>query len=691
MRPPLVKTIISLVFTIALTVVLAIPLGPLPALGPLLSPVGGLWSAARDGRFGDEEHLGFTGVKENVTIVRDNFGVPHIFAQSDEDAAFALGWLHARERLAQMDLQRRNASGTLAELVGPDAVEDDKFMRDIGLRRAAQATLAAMPADDPALKAMQAYADGVNAYLEKIAPNNLPLEYKLLGVHGVAGWTVLDELTFAKFMAIGRGPHPRPLSHGETRVDLAIHDILSRAASAGQLRHPGDWRGSNNWAVSGARTASGKPLLASDPHLGYQLPSLWYAAHIVTPTQDVYGVTLVGMPAVIIGHTRNVAWGLTNTQADVIDFFAEKIDPDNANQYWHDGAWQDVETVDEAINVRGGAAVHHPVRITAHGPILTQHGVTVAMQWTGSGPTFEARALFNLNHAENYDQFVEAVRDFQVPAQNFAYADTAGNIAIWSAGKYPIRKSGDGRTVADGATGERDWVGFVPLEAVPHAINPERGYLLSANQRPAPANYPYALGWQWDPSYRARRIEQTLSAGHALTVADMQALQFDSKDTLAESLLPVMLPVIAPDVARSYGGPSSSALTELTKWDYRMATDSIAATIWARWAETFRRMTWADEWKAAGFEFDAEGKMLKDWGAWGFNGDNEYQPPLELWEWMVREKPDSPFFDDASTPGKVETRDDLIRPSFAAAIDSLVADYGSDTASWRWGDHHKLE
>ncbi|MBI3760923.1 MAG: penicillin acylase family protein, partial [Chloroflexi bacterium] len=558
-------------------------------------------------------------------------------------------------------------------------------------------------------------------------------------VHGVAEWTVLDELTFAKFMAwdlsssfddlylttltermgaekvaelfpfdrpyessiapswpptgtpIGRGPHPRPLSHGETGVDPAIHDILSRAESAGQLRHAGDWRGSNNWAVSGARTASGKPLLASDPHLGYQLPSLWYAAHIVTPTQDVYGVTLVGVPAVIIGHTRNIAWGLTNTQADVIDFFAEKINPDNANQYWHDGAWQDVETVDEAINVRGGAAVHHPVRITAHGPILTQHGVTVAMQWTGSGPTFEARALFNLNHAENYDQFVEAVRDFQAPAQNFAYADTAGNIAIWSAGKFPIRKSGDGRTVADGATGERDWVGFVPLEAVPHAINPERGYLLSANQRPAPANYPYALGWQWDPSYRARRIEQTLSAGHALTVADMQALQFDSKDTLAESLLPVMLPVIAPDVARSYGGPSSSALTELTKWDYRMATDSIAATIWARWAETFRRMTWADEWKAAGFEFDAEGKMLKDWGAWGFNGDNEYQPPLELWEWMVREKPDSPFFDDASTPGKVEMRDDLVRASFAAAIDSLVAGYGSDTASWRWGDHHKLE
>src|SRR3990172_6005231 len=201
MRPHIIKTAVSLFFTLALVVVLAIPLGPLPALGQLLSRVGGLWSAARDGSFRAEEHVGFVGVAGTVEIVRDQYGVPHIFAQSDTDAAFALGWLHARERLAQMDLQRRSAAGTLSELVGPDAVEDDQFMRDVGLRRAAQATFAAMDENDPALAAMYAYAAGVNAYLEKIAPNSLPLEYKLLGVRSVAEWTVLDELTFAKFMA----------------------------------------------------------------------------------------------------------------------------------------------------------------------------------------------------------------------------------------------------------------------------------------------------------------------------------------------------------------------------------------------------------------------------------------------------------------------------------------------------------
>jgi penicillin amidase len=442
--------------------------------------------------------------------------------------------------------------------------------------------------------------------------------------------------------------------------------------------------------VSGARTASGKPLLAADPHLGYQLPSLWYAAHIVTPNQNVYGVTLAGLPFVVIGHTRNIAWGLTNTQADVMDFFTEKINPADEREYWHDGQWESVQVVDEVIRVRGGADVHHPVKITAHGPILTQKGFTVAMQWTGSGASFEARALYNVNHAEDYDAFVAALRDFQVPAQNWAYADTAGNIAIWSAGKYPLRKSGDGplRAIADGSTGERDWVGFIPFEDVPHALNPESGYVLSANQRPAPQNYPYYLGWQWDPSYRARRIEQFLSSSDFFTIEDMQALQYDSKDTLAEALLPVMLPVVS---SAAPGGLDKSALDALLAWDYRMGVDSTAATIWVRWLDIFRRMTWADEWKAAGFEFDESGDGLKDWGSWGFNGDNEYQSPLELWEWMVREKPDAPYFDDVSTPGAVETRDDLIRASFAEAIQSLSADYGTDIAGWRWGDHHKLE
>ncbi len=215
--------------------------------------------------------------------------------------------------------------------------------------------------------------------------------------------------------------------------------------------------------MSGARTASGKPILASDPHLGYQLPSLWYAAHIVTPTQNVYGVTLVGLPFVVIGHTRNLAWGLTNTQADVMDFFAEKINPEAENEYWHDGRWESVQTIDEVIRVRGGADVHHVVEITAHGPILTQKGFTVAVQWTGSGATFEARALYNVNHAEDYTAFVAALRDFQVPAQNFAYADTAGNIAIWSAGKYPLRKSGDGRVIAEWLDGRARLDGFHPI------------------------------------------------------------------------------------------------------------------------------------------------------------------------------------------------------------------------------------
>ena len=725
MRRDIIKFVAALIGTLLFLVILALPLGPLPALGPLLSPVGGFWSAANDGQFKSQEQINAAGLKAPVTVLRDSYAIPHIFAQNDEDAAYAAGWLQAKERLAQLDLQRRTAAGTLAELVGPDALKDDEFTRDIGLRRAAEASLAKMDPNEPAMRAVQAYVNGVNAYLNSIEPNNLPLEYKLLGVKQVAPWTTLDVMTFAKYMGwdlassfddlymttlvekIGAQkvdelfpfdrpyeipivpswpPNETPLTSvpASPQLDAAINSIMSRAAQAGMLHHPGDWRGSNNWAISGSRSDTGNPILASDPHLGYQLPSLWYAVHIVTPDQDVMGVALAGTPFVVIGHTRNIAWGLTNTQADAIDFFQEKTNPENANQYWHDNKWNDMRVVDEIINVRGENPVHHPVRITLHGPIISKNGFDVAMQWVGSQPTFEVRALYMLNHAEDYNAFMNALQYFQSPAQNIIYADTKGNIAIWSAGLYPIRKSGDGRTVADGSTGDRDWIGYIPFKDVPHALNPDQGYLKSANERPAPENYPYYLGWQWDPNSRATRINQRLSQCNPCSITDMQALQYDSKDVYAEALLPVMLKAITPQ-----DETQKAVLTELSNWDYFTRVDSIAATVWTRWLINARRVTWSDDWKAAGFTFDEKGQ-LKDWGAWGFNGDNEYQPPIELWEYMVREQPNSPYFDDLSTPDKVETRDDILRASFAQTMQELTKEYGPDISKWKYGDNHTL-
>ncbi len=719
------KPLIAVVAAIVFTSLLALPLGPLPALGPLLSPVGGFWSAAGDDIYRSQEQIDLPGLKDRVTVLRDVYGIPHVFAQNDEDAAFVVGYLHAKDRLAQMDLQRRTAEGTLAALVGPDALQQDEFMREVGLSRAAQASLDQMPANDPSLLAMQAYASGVNAYIRSAEPNNLPLEYKLLGVHSVDPWSVLDEMSFAKYMGwdlvhsfddlylstlmekmgeqkvaelfpVVRDQSPfiqswpsneTPLSAQphSPQMDAAISNILDRAARAHQLNQPDAWHGSNNWAIGPALSATGKPILASDPHLGYQLPSLWYTVQIVTPSQDVYGVTLAGVPFVVIGHTRNIAWGLTNTQADVIDFFAERTNPENPHQYWHENQWNDTQVLDETIQVRGGRTVHDFVRITDHGPILSQQGYTVAMQWTGAQPTFEARALYNLNHAEDYSAFVNALKDWMVPAQNFAYADTKGNIAIWSPGLYPLRKNGLGRTVLDGASGDYDWVGYIPFDQVPHELNPAQGYVESANERPTPDNYPYYLGWQWDPNSRGLRIRQFLSQCNPCSVSDMQALQYDSKDVYAEQLLPIMIPAVSPQDASQ-----SAALEQMQEWNYFTSTDSIAATIWTRWLANFRRATWQDDWQAAGFQFNGDGS-LKGWDPWGFNGDNEYQPPIEFWMSLVKSQPDSVYFDDLTTRDKVERRDDLIQSSFVKTISELTTLYGSDLNNWQYGRNHILK
>jgi penicillin amidase len=735
-----VKLGVAVLLSVIVVAVLATPLGPLPALGPLLSPVGGFWSAAGGGSFASAENLRFPGLQAKVTVLLDRYGIPHVFAGNDRDAAFALGYLQARERLVQMDLQRRQAAGTLAALVGSSALEGDEFMRDVGLRRAAQAGLAAMKPDDPVLLALQAYADGVNAYIKSIEPNDLPLEYKLLGIKRVEPWSVLDELTFAKYMGwdltnsfddlyfttlvekmgadkvaelfpLNRPgekpfiptwpPNEMPLAstalpslnsqapsapvRGSPGLDAAIASVLSRAAAAGQLNSPQEWRGSNNWALGSGRSATGMPIFASDPHLGYQLPSLWYAAQIVTPSQNVTGALLAGVPFVVIGHTRNIAWGLTNTQADVIDFFTEKTNPQNPDQYWHDNKWYEMQVVDEVIEVRGAAPVHYQVRITDHGPIISKSGFEVALQWTGAQVTNEPRALYQLNHAEDHAAYVEALRSFQVPPQNIAYADSRGNIGIWSAGLYPIRKSGDGRTVADGSTGAQDWVGFVPFEQEPHALNPDQGYIESANERVAPPEYPYYIGWQWDPNSRAMRIRQRLDACNPCTVTDMQALQYDSKDVYAEDLLPIMISAVKPQdhFARA-------ALDQMKGWDYFMTTDSVAATIWSRWLEDFRRATWQDDWSTAGFEFNPDGS-LKDWDAWGFNGVNEYQPPIEYWMSLVETQPESQYFDDLTTKDKVETRDSLIQASFDQALAELKKELGPDPSGWTYGSHHVLK
>jgi penicillin amidase len=682
------------------------------------------------------------GLKAPVGVYVDPTGIPHIYAGSTEDAYFALGYLHATDRLLQMELLRRRASGTLAEIFGKPLLEDDIFARQLGLRRTTQAVW-----EDPRLESqikqeVIAYCAGVNARLREIAGRGLPEPFRSLGI-APTPWSPVDALVFPKYMGWDQSgtdtdvwmgmlvkklglatveelfPLDRPYeiptvpsdAAGATlRVPPETGEAAARAplnavrltqhgatvaASTEGFNSPAGFEeaarelhrrfvagrfgspfalGSNNWVIDGTKSATGKPLLANDPHLGLSLPSIWYVAHLVAPGLDVMGVTFPGSPYVIIGHNDHIAWGFTNMQTDAVDYFIEKMDSQHPHQYLYKGAWRKTERRTEEVRVRGEEPIRLEIESTLHGPLVTTHGVRLALEWTGLAPTFDILALARLNTAKNFAGFKAALKDLRVPALNVVYADVDGNIAIAPHGALPIRKRGNGRWPVDGASGDYDWAGFIPDDQLPLAFNPPEHYLASANGRPAPVGYPFYLGWMWDPSYRTRRIHQLLRTHERITLEQMEAFQMDAHDSAAESFVPLLL--AAYDRKPSGDEPVREAIEELRHWNFEAFPESSAPTIWSAWFKKFRDAVWEDDFDAAGVE---------RWsGSWGFSGSNERQPELEVLEFLTRENPDSPWFDDKRTVEK-ETRDDILLRSFAAAIRELAQQRGADVGQWTWG------
>lgn len=671
-----------------------------------------------------------------VELIRDRYGIPHVYARSVEDAYRALGWLHAGDRLWQMELLRRRASGTLAELIGPEGLASDELVRKLGIRRSAEQALASGLVGEDVPRWLAAYAQGVNARIAELSPAQLPEEFVALGVVP-APWTPSDSAAFSKYMGWDQSgtdsdlwlglmveqlgaqavaelwPLDRPyelttipaagaLAPGAARAarearpelsaDLAAlgagsaprlgagaaQALIAQLAAAARDGRGGAY-GSNNWVVSGARTKSGKPMLANDPHLGFTFPSLWYTAHLVAPGLHVIGVTFPGQPFVTLGHNERIAWGFTNMQSDAVDYFVETVNPANPRQYLHRGAWRDFEERTETIAVRGAEPVRLVVRSSVHGPVLEAGGKLVALAWTGLRPTRESLAIARLNRAQHLADFLAAMDVLDTPPMNVAYAGADGHIAIAPWGDLPIRKSGLGRVPVDGASGEFDWTGLVPRSELPLSVDPARGWLASANGRPAPAGYPHHLGWMWDPSYRTRRIHALLSQPRPLERADLQAFQLDAHDVAAESFAPVML---AAASALSTPSPTErAALAALRGWDFVFTTDSVAGTIWNAWFARYRDAVWDDEWSSRG--------IVQPTGSWGYSGDNEREPALEVLEQLTREQPDSIWFDDRTTPER-ETRDELIARTFRAAVADLARERGDDVAGWRWGARNRF-
>jgi len=673
------------------------------------------------------------GLKQPVGIDRDSYGIPHIYADNAEDAYFALGYTHATDRLFQMELFRRRASGTLAEIFGRPMLEDDVFVRRIGIRRSAEAAWKSSRLNSRVRREIEAYCAGVNVRLDEIKSRGRPEPFQSLGIVPAA-WTPVDALAFPKYMSwdqsgtdtdvwmgvlveklglaavnelfpldrpyelstvpdspLGRPPASSPpsgqsassqdvdprwpkLPRGLDQAAAELHHrfVSGRLGSEFAL-------GSNNWVIDGHKSATGKPILANDPHLGLSLPSIWYTAHLVAPGLNVAGVTFAGFPYTIIGHNDRVAWGLTNMQADAIDYFIERTETTRPGQYFYRNVWRPMSRLEEDVPVRGERPVHVVVESTVHGPLVTNHGARLALCWTGLGPTFEVLAFARLNTARDLADFRAALRDLTVPALNVIYADVDGNIAIAPHGALPIRKRGLGRWPVDGASGDYDWAGYIPDDQLPFALNPPQHYLASANGRPAPVGYPYYLGWIWDPSYRTRRIHELLRAHEHITVEQMEAFQTDAHDDAAEAFVPAL---IAAYDRRPFGDDRLRlAMDELRHWNFKAMPESVAETIWTVWFELFRKAVWQDEFDAAGVE---------PWdGGWGYAGSNERQPELEVLEFLARENPSSPWFDDVRTPEK-ETRDDILARSFVAAVDQLIKERGTDMGGWKWGKSNIL-
>jgi penicillin G amidase len=605
--------------------------------GLALAAVGGGWIYGRvhaclpqlDGT------IRLEGLQGKVVVLRDAHGVPHIRATSLKDLMFAQGYVTAQDRLWQMDLSRRIAQGRLSELFGPRTLHSDIMNRTLGLKQAAERGVKELHPEEQ--KLLLDYARGVNAFIQT-HQHRLPIEFLLLRYHPEQ-WRESGSLEVALNMArllntswpdelmrervqakLGSArlaseifPERSPLDRAAAQLSPVSSAPSGRVAAPPShvtemephlLEPPGGatarpagnlagldpmlsalassssytGAGSNNWVVSGAHTRSGKPLLANDPHLPYGIPSVWYMVHLEAPGLDVSGVSLPGLPMVIIGHNRHIAWGLTNTDPDVQDLYQETFNPLNPHEYFYDSQWvKDTERI-ERIKVRGKLDDVLLVKSTQHGPILPDTGNrTFALAWVALLPHALQFPFLKIDEATNWKQFTNALRGFSGPMQNFVYADTEGNIGFYAAGWVPIRKRGDGSIPVTGASDSYGWLGTVPFQDLPHAWDPKSGILATANGRIVPDQYPYFITSMWGAPYRTARIYQLLEAGNSFTVAEMQKIQMDihplDDEWLRERLLAAAneYPPQAPDVR--------FAVAKLTTWNGEATADSAATLV----------------------------------------------------------------------------------------------------------------
>ncbi len=542
------------------------------------------------------------GLKASVEVIRDQFGIPHIYAENRDDLYRAQGYVHAQERFWQMDFWRHTGKGRLSELFGKSQLETDQFLRMMGWARVAQKEVEHL--DEVSQSILQAYSEGVNSYLADHQGSKLSLEHGILRLtnrnYKPEPWTPLDSIVWGKVMSWDLGmnlstetnrarllkyisskqveelyppypsinplilPHfPTPVeSRVSVPTNLQIADLLENLPLRNE---PESGIGSNNWTISGKRTISGKPLLANDPHLGVQMPNIWFQVHLQCFPENencrfnVAGFSMAGVPGVIIGHNQRIAWAFTNIGPDVMDLYVEKMNPQNSDQYEVNGKWLDVRKVNEQIRISDGTSEPVHVRYTRHGPILSDYSkntkdinktattqmpqsYAISLRWTALEPSTTFPAIWKMNLARTWQEFRTAASQFDVPSQNLIYADVDGNIGYQFPGKIPIRRKGDGRYPVPGWTDDYEWTGFIPFDELPRDFNPDSGYLASANNAVVSNDYRHLVTMDWDYGWRAKRIVELIqSQKDGIGAEFLKKMQGDNKNYNAQHLVPALI------------------------------------------------------------------------------------------------------------------------------------------------------
>ncbi len=751
-----IKSIISLILALAFTGLVLDAgvrgIGPLPALGPAFNPVTGVWTMAQGARTPRTETLNLPGLNHPVQIIFDARGTAYIKARTDHDLFLALGFLHAKSRLFQMDLMRRQGEGLLSQVVGPAALSSDKFELQLGLLRTARTNWLLMRRGNPARQALLAYSQGVNDVIRQDeAQGTLPVMFKLLG-YRPAPWTPIDTLVIqgdmtqdldyttapieyqllsqslgaSRTMAwfpIGEpnvqhpydlGPYRKealaPIeSQTMTQVPFALAGgiptgalpqsiggnsaqslptgtssanaravALSDLASLTNAFHH-SFSDSNNWAVSGAKTANGEPMLAGDPHLTQTLPSIWYQIAGQAPGYHFAGVSIPGTPMILIGHNQNIAWSLTNVQNQATFFYREKTSAAHPNQYFWDGAWRPMTLVHYQIPVKGRAAVPLTVKLTVHGPIMNQSGVSLAVDWVGALPSSDIQSMLGIIQARNFQRFRQALKLWHAPSQNFIYADNRGNIGLISAGYYPEVAHGQPWMPLSG-TGPDDIVGTIPFNAVPQAYNPASQFVFSANQREVSNNYPYYIGNAMDffsTGFRADTIYATLAHAKNLTPSSFATLQNNTQDMLAKTMTPELLAALRD---QSLSTLQSQAAQLLHGWNGTMGVNNPQATIWWFFINQYLKDTFGPWWSQDHVPVSQDANL-------GLSITTEAGNPLtdDLEAWTAND-PNNPAF---SLPnGTHRTADMVMAEAFKQTVASLAKKLGTNPTQWQWGQVH---